>query len=174
MEEIGPGMNSYKYILILALVAVTLTPAMICASEDATSYAPPGVTQNRSMDRHNQSITNASTVRANDDMRAPIYYDSNNTSYYMNPSSSSYTNRVYAASDMRAPRYYDRDNTGYYMDPASDSHTNRMYSHIVYDKGNSSYYSNPASTSMFNAVRANIYYDRQIRGITFIRRALQS
>jgi hypothetical protein len=162
------------YCKLLTLLLLLFFPHCTAFAADSTSYAPPNVTQNRDMDRHGTAITNASTVRANVDMRAPIYYDSNNTSYYMNPSSSSYTNRVYAASDMRAPRYYDRDNTGYYMDPASDSHTNRMYSHIVYDKGNSSYYSNPASTSMFNAVRANIYYDRQIRGITFIRRALQS
>lgn len=44
---------------------------------------------------------------------APRYYDSNLTTYYLDPSSSSYTYRVYASSDMRSPVFYDGNNTSY-------------------------------------------------------------
>lgn len=53
---------------------------------------------------------------------APIFYDINNSGYYMNPASWSRmyetgTNRAYAYWDMRAPIFYDYDNTGYYINP---------------------------------------------------------
>jgi hypothetical protein len=61
---------------------------------DSTSYAPPGVTANRDMDRHGTAITNATTVRATGDMRAPIYYDSDNTGYFVDPAGTSRMNSI--------------------------------------------------------------------------------
>jgi hypothetical protein len=117
------------------------------------------------MDRHGTAITNATTLRSTTDMRAPIYYDSNNTGYYINPASTSNVStvtsyRTYASADIRSPRYYDRDNTGYYTDPASTSVLNAAQANVIYDKGDTSYYVDPASTTMLNAARANIYYDK--------------
>ena len=60
------------------------------------------------------------SIRARDDMRAPLFYDSNNTGYYIDPASTSVTN------DMRANIFYDQGNTGYYMDPNSNSNISAL------------------------------------------------
>jgi len=60
------------------------------------------------------------SIRARDDMRAPLFYDSNNTGYYIDPASTSITN------DMRANIFYDQGNTGYYMDPNSNSNISAL------------------------------------------------
>lgn len=84
-----------KTIISVSIILVGLMcMASVLIAADATSYAPPGVTQNLAMDRHGQSISNASTVQATGDMRAPRYYDSQNTGYYLDPASTSVTNRV--------------------------------------------------------------------------------
>jgi hypothetical protein len=54
--------------------------------------------------------------------RAPIFYDINNTGYYVDPASTSNLNQVqsdrtYGFADIRSPVYYDYNNTGYYLDP---------------------------------------------------------
>jgi len=77
-------------------------------------------------------------------MRAPIFYDSNDTSYYANPASISYFN------DMRANIFYDKGNTGYYMDPAGTSIFNSLRASVFYDRSNTAYYVDPAGTSHLN------------------------
>ena len=57
--------------------------------------------------------------------RAPIFYDTNNTAYYLDPASTSNLNTVIAA-DVRAPIFYDQNNTAYYTDPASTSILNGL------------------------------------------------
>jgi len=69
------------------------------------------------------------SMRAITDMRAPIFYDYNDTAYYCNPNSVSRVNevqsdRTYGFTDIRAPIYYDYNNTGYYTDQASTSNYN--------------------------------------------------
>jgi hypothetical protein len=54
-----------------------------------------------------------------DNIYAPIYYDSNNESFYLDPASTSILN------DVRASIYYDRDNTTYVVNPAGT--TNIQY-----------------------------------------------
>jgi len=49
---------------------------------------------------------------------ATSFRDEDNTSYYLNPSSTSYLN------DVRADIFYDRNNTSYYVNPASTSNFN--------------------------------------------------
>jgi hypothetical protein len=83
-------------------------------------------------------------VETGADMRAPIFYDRNDTGYYANPASTSYFN------DMRANIFYDRNNTSYYGNFASTSRINRAdlndtRSDIFYDRNNTGYYVNPAS-----------------------------
>jgi len=60
---------------------------------------------------------------------AGIFYDSDNTGYYVDPASTSNVNqfqsdRTYGFSDIRSPIFYDYNNTGYYVDPASTSNIN--------------------------------------------------
>jgi hypothetical protein len=47
------------------------------------------------------------------DVRGSIYYDRDDTTFYLDPAGTSITNH------MRATIYYDRDNTGYYVNPNS-------------------------------------------------------
>ena len=99
-------------------------------------------------------------------VRAPIFYDSNNTSYYANPASVSYFN------DMRANIYYDRNDTTYRVDPNGTSRLNDLYmyddlfigssagddganiyiANKLYDWDNTGYYIDPASTSKLNCI----------------------
>jgi hypothetical protein len=71
-----------------------------------------------------------------------MFYDSNNGSYYLDPSSTSNLYRVDAASQMRAPIFYDSQDTNYYLDPNGTSRlvtvnadTLRSYGN-VYTDGN--------------------------------------
>lgn len=60
-------------------------------------------------------------VNATSSFKAPIFYDSDNTSYYVNPSSHSRLNTLDVMSYVSAPIFYDINNTGYYVDPTSTS-----------------------------------------------------
>jgi hypothetical protein len=60
-----------------------------------------------------------------------LWYDWDNTGYYLNPNSTSRLNevqadRVYGFADIRSPIFYDYDNTGYYVDPASTTYINGL------------------------------------------------
>lgn len=92
-------------------------------------------------------------IRGSADVRAPLFYDLNNTAFYLDPASTSITN------DMRANIYYDQGNTGYYIDPASTSITNDMRANIYYDQGNTGYYLDPASTSNTNVLYRAQWYN---------------
>ena len=72
------------------------------------------------------------------DIRSDIFYDRNNTSYYVDPASSSRVNevqadRVYGFSDIRSPIFYDYNNTSYYIDPNSTSRMNVVNADAVYN-----------------------------------------
>lgn len=129
------------------------------------------------MNANNNNINGVSTITsvrstATTDMRAPRFYDSNNTAYYVDPASTSNLNllnsvRSTATADMRAPIYYDSNNTGYYVDPASTSNLNvvntvrttatgDMRAPTFYDSTDTSYYVQPSNTSRLNYVDANV------------------
>jgi hypothetical protein len=77
-------------------------------------------------------INNTGTAQFNSDLRAPIFYDSANTGYYVDPNSVSrvvevQSDRTYGFTDIRSPIYYDYNNTGYYLDLASTSEINKVY-----------------------------------------------
>jgi len=147
-----------QFAAISAFFLLATLPSLVFGA-DSTSYAPPGVTQNRAMDRHNQSITNASTVRANTDMRAPRYYDSQDLNYYVDPASTTMLNQA------RASIYYDRADPAYYIRPAytsvmSNAHVNTLFANIMYDKQNTSRYVDPSGTSAMDRIYS--YYNNGI------------
>ena len=72
-------------------------------------------------------------VHATRHMRAPIYYDANNASYYLHPDGVSYLN------DIRPNIMYDRNNTGYYVDPASTSRFNAINVNNIKDEASPDY-----------------------------------
>jgi hypothetical protein len=92
------------------------------------------------------------------DARANRFYDRNNTSYYLDPASTSYLN------DLRINIFYDRNDSNYRVDPNMTSYFNDLRANIFYDRQNTAYYVDPNSTSSFNNLRANIFYDRQNTG----------
>jgi hypothetical protein len=94
-------------------------------------------------------------VRAYGDMRAPIFYDLNDTGYYVDPASTSITN------DMRATIFYDRANTGFYLQPSVVSILNDCRASIFYDRDNTGYYVNPAGTTQLAYVLANDWFRAQ-------------
>ena len=53
------------------------------------------------------------SIRARDDIRAPLFYDSNDTTYSVDPNNTSYFN------DARANIFYDKANTAFYLDPSA-------------------------------------------------------
>ena len=66
------------------------------------------------------------------DVRAPIFYDSNDTGYYVNPNSISQFSRVnandyiYSSNQMYSTITYDTNDTGYYCDPNSTTRVNLL------------------------------------------------
>lgn len=56
--------------------------------------------------------------------RAPIFYDSNQTSYYVDPASTSNMYRAIVTDYIYTPIVYDNNNSGYYCDPSSTSNLN--------------------------------------------------
>ncbi|RMD60051.1 MAG: tail fiber domain-containing protein, partial [Planctomycetota bacterium] len=86
------------------------------------------------------------SLAARHQIRAPIYYDLDNTNYYANPASTSYFN------DFRANIMYDRNNTAYYANPASTSYFNDFRPNIIYDRNDTWYYVDPNSSSRMRMV----------------------
>jgi len=72
------------------------------------------------------------------DFRPNIIYDRNNTSYYLDPSSTGLAG--YFNGYIRASVFYDRNNTSYYLDPASTSYCNAFRANIFYDRNSTTYY----------------------------------
>ena len=72
-------------------------------------------------------ILNNGIFQANASMRAPIFYDSNNTGYYVDPASTSQLNvlncagtlTVTGAGGVVAPKFTDYNNGAFYLDPSS-------------------------------------------------------
>ena len=88
----------------------------------------------------------ASSTRASSDMRAPIFYDLNNTGYYVDPASTTVVN------DFRCDIMYDKDSTGYYIRPGSTSITNDFRATIFYARENTTYYTRPHTSSYINSL----------------------
>jgi len=121
---------------------------------------------------------------ASQDWRAPIFYDTNDTSYYSNPASDSryntltlrgnrigFINTAFDAeirvSDANpdgtgATFVFWGDQVEYNAEVATEVFraTRHMRAPVYYDLNNASYYGDFGGTSYMNDVRANIFYDR--------------
>jgi hypothetical protein len=114
------------------------------------------------------------STRARDDMRAPIFYDNNDTGYFADPNSTSRMyqinfNYLYWAGDssygfISNNVYADTLNSGYSYDPLELCYVRGTWcgiSHdslrapLFYDYDNTSYYCDPAGTSTINYIRTN-------------------
>jgi len=84
------------------------------------SASPPGSNVSAPLNVGSTAQTKAGSLRSSSDIRAPIFYDQNNTGYYTNPASNSWLYRLYSY-DIRADIFYDRNNTSYYVNPAGTS-----------------------------------------------------
>ncbi len=106
----------------------------------------------------NQTKTGSLTLGVS--VLSPIFYDSNDTSYYTDP------NGVSSLNDIRPNIMYDRQNIGYYVDPNSSSRFNygvydNLYSNgwmqtpIFYDANDNGYYVDPNSTTFLYNIYSN-------------------
>jgi hypothetical protein len=95
-------------------------------------------------------------------IRSNIFYDNDNTSYYIDGASTSRLNelqsdRTYGFTDIRSPIFYDYNNTGYYCDPASSSRLSTIYCGDVYnDLGG--WFRNYGATGIYNQSYGNHFY----------------
>ena len=114
-----------------------------------------------------------SYVACDTSFRAPIFYDSNDTAYNVNPASTSRLNDIYLEGEI----YHNGDTNTYIQFHAADQFrvvtggterlevnntattgsridaTSQMRSPIFYDYNNTAYYTDPASTSVLSVLR---------------------
>jgi len=109
-------------ILAIVIGSIFLANGLILAWSSPGS-APPDGNASAPINISGTSQTKSGTLISGTDIRAPIFYDQNNTGYYTDPASNSWLYRLYSY-DLRSDIYYDRNNTGYYVDPASTSNLN--------------------------------------------------
>ena len=104
------------------------------------------------------------SLQADSSLRAPIFYDSNNTAFYLDPASTSVLNGVSAgtvsATNFTAANafyvngfayYLNSTNGGWYSNARIQSETD-MRAPIYYDSSNTGYYVDPNGTSLLNTV----------------------
>jgi hypothetical protein len=118
--------------------------------------------------------TLAGGLYASDRVQTPIFYDSNNTGYYVDPSSSSRMNQLYYVDsayivDVRPQYMYDWNDSAYYIDMNNTSRLNYLgrnygWNWTEYDWNNTAYYMDLDQVSILNDLRVNILYDRQNTG----------
>ena len=111
-------------------------------------------------------------IYSNTSLRAPIFYDSNNTSYYLNPADFSYVNSLEAITYISSANFYARSNT--HVRNSADTAWNiviqrnsgdnwivyggdSMRAPIFYDSNNTGYYVDPATISNLNIVQTAGY-----------------
>lgn len=119
----------------------------------------------------NRGWTTSQPLYTSNYMQAPIFYDANNSGYYLDPNGASRLNygvfdNVYSYGWMQAPIFYDANDNGYYSDPNGTSRlnytvNNNVYSYgwmqapIFYDANDNGYYLDPNWTSSLHYVTAN-------------------
>ena len=96
------------------------------------------------------------------DMRSSVFYDRDNTGYYVDPNNTSRTNYT-IADRIDSQIFYDANNAGYYVDANSTSRMNYtifdnaysygwMQANVYYDANNSGYYLDPQYNSNLNVI----------------------
>ena len=119
-------MQKTKQILatLAIIISLFLVNQAIMAWTTPTG-APPSSNAAAPLNVSSTAQTKSGGLYSSTDMRAPIFYDQNNTGYYTDPASNSWLYRIYSY-DVRSDIFYDRNNTGYYVDPASTSNFNTV------------------------------------------------
>jgi hypothetical protein len=114
------------------------------------------------------------SIRCRDDMRAQIFYDSNNTAYYTDPASTSVLNSIdvndFIRLNTNSARIIGSTSTGFRVNNNADSLTCLLVSNsgnctaaadfrapIFYDSNNTAFYTDPASTSVLNNVQVTTF-----------------
>ncbi|MBU2579531.1 hypothetical protein KKF19_00955 [Patescibacteria group bacterium] len=110
----------YFSIIIVAIASVFWVNGLILAWTTPVS-APPGSNVAAPLNVGSTAQTKSGSLISSSDMRAPIFYDQNNTGYYVDPAGMSNMNRVDFSYG------YDRDNTAYYLDLNNTSKFNAVY-----------------------------------------------
>lgn len=116
-------------------------------------------------------VTTSGAAFAVGSFRAPIFYDSDNTGYYVNPNSSSYVYQLAVANNLDVQTIlYTRNNTNILNTAATGWNTviqrnsgdnwivyggDSVRAPIFYDSNNTAYYTDPASTSRLNINYSN-------------------
>ena len=90
-------------------------------------------------------VLGSSQINQND-IRSKIFYDIQNSGYYVDPASTTVVN------DFRCDIMYDKDSTGYYIRPGSTSITNDFRATIFYARENTTYYTRPHTSSYINSL----------------------
>jgi len=111
-------------------------------------------------------------------MRASIFYDNDNTSYYVNPASATRLDElrvektITVGTSVSSPIYYDAGDTSYYVDPASTSRLQNLTMNtqittpILYESSNSAYYFDGGNTGDSIRVAGNVvayYSDERLK-----------
>ena len=112
-------------IIAIVIGSIFLANGLILAWTTPTS-APPAGNVSAPLNISSTAQIKSGGLYSSSDMRAPIFYDQNNTGYYADPASNSWLYRLYSY-DIRSDIFYDRNNTGYYVDPASTSVLSTVY-----------------------------------------------
>jgi hypothetical protein len=149
---------TYFSILTIVIGSMFLVSGLILAWTPPGS-SPPGGNVSLPLNVSATAQTKTGALNSNSSMGAPIFYDQDNTGYYIDPASVSKFNTIDLGGVSRntwptgggaesdtlqsvtdrghstsrwiiTPMVYDRDNTAYYVDPASTSRLN----YGVYDK----------------------------------------
>ena len=90
-------------------------------------------------------VLGSSQINQND-IRSKIFYDIQNSGYYVDPASTTVVN------DFRCDIMYDKDSTGYYIRPGSTSITNDFRATLFYARENTAYYTRPHTSSYINTL----------------------
>ena len=95
-------------------------------------------------------------INAVTDVRAPIFYDSNNTAYYLNPEGTSALqsatlSTLTATTSLTAPIFYDSADSSYYADPAGTSRLSIIHTGNGSATAPAHSFVNDTNTGMYNA-----------------------
>jgi len=118
------------FILTIVISCIFLANGLILAWTSPGSN-PPGSNVSPPINTSVTAQTKSGSLLSSSDIRAPIFYDQNNTGYYVDPASTSRLNygvydNLYSYGWMQSPIFYDANNTGYYVDPAGTSKFNTI------------------------------------------------
>ncbi len=90
------------------------------------------------------------SIRCVTDMRSPLFYDYNNTAYYVDPNGTSQCSRIncdnmfYGNGNFSYfTGFYDTNDTAYFVDPNSVSHLNDCRANVFYLRGDTNNYFTP-------------------------------